>query len=180
MPEPGDATWKDFDAAEQARQAEIELQYQVIEGFNRALLNQVAGIEDDHLDVVEASPKGESEEPQKHLTLLSAMPSLYLKPALTPETIGKDAARDPYIGDPYVIAGEIPPRSQQLIDDMLAGIEASLDEGASTPGEEIWRGNIAGVPIEIRKIRQISVSKILDQEERTPILSMQAFAVNRF
>ena len=176
-----DPTWGDFDAAERSKADRLEEDYLEVEAFNRALLNQVAGLEYSELELEEVISKG-SDSPVPHTLKLSPTNALlYLRPDRRKQLhdVGEKGSVVFDDGDPHVIVGRIPRRTQELIENLLAGIEAKVDNNRSTPDEEMWIGNIAGQPIEVVKYRS-TLSRIVDDRTITePMLSMRAYRVEK-
>ncbi len=151
-PQSPDDLWQAFDDNEISRAEKLEEQYRVIEGYNALLLNQVAGIEDSVFvlegkitdDGIDTSD-GPSEFRGK-----TQMAILFLQPDRTKELIaqGEPGEHAELYGNPYVIRGEVPERTQKLIDELFLSTEATLDEDISSPELEVWKGNVAGVPVE--------------------------------
>lgn len=169
-PQPPDDLWSKFHANEISRAEKLEEQYKVIEGYNAHLLNQVAGIEDS-VFMLEGritdngidTSDGPSEFRGK-----THMAALFLQPDRREELVaqGEPGERVEHYGDPYVIRGEVPERTQRLIDELFASTEAVLDEGKSTPEWEVWKGNVAGAPIEFDVHKQ-TLRIITGKEEKT-------------
>ena len=143
-----DPFWQEFEAAEIEKQDKLEKQYREIEHYNAKLLNMVAGLEASGLQYVEPI----SEEPTGPAPDLSDMRNtlLYLQPDRREELYevegGELAER---AGNPHVITGDIPPRTQQLIENLLASIDAKKDEAQSNDTQEIWHGVVGTQPVKI-------------------------------
>lgn len=181
QPQPVDPFWEDFEVSGQKREAQLEADYKTIEGYNRILLNQVAGLEDDVLVPEEMLNEGpEDFDPSIGLKIVTANALLFLRPDRRAE-ISQSGEQKRVLtdGDPHTITGVVPERTQKLIDDLLTGIEAHPNQERSTTSEEAWVGNIAGQPIEIVKHRGILTKGTGDNETREPLLSIRAYRINK-
>lgn len=180
---PPDDVWREFDAGEAARAEQIEEQYRVIEGYNAHLLNQVAGIEDS-VYTLEGRITDEGidrSEGPRELRGKTHMAGLFLQPDRRKELHdqGETGEYAELYGSPYVIRGEVPERTQRLVDELFASTEAVMDQERSTPDWEIWVGNVAGAPVEFDVHKQ-TLRIIAGQEERSEkTLSIYANRVRR-
>ncbi len=179
--EPSDSTWADFDAVNKQEQEALEQAYQEVEGWNSVLLNQVAGIEDVNLTLVRKLSDSPDDEhmPGDKMSLKTTNALLYLRPD-TRSKLYDQGEPDAVIhaqGDPYTVTGDVPPRTQKLIDDLLASTSATHDTEHSTAEDEIWRGDVAGQPIKIVKIHGVMTSHAFDPTDtkHNPTLSVRIY-----
>lgn len=172
---PQDPLWGSFDQVDAEHAARLEEGYKQVEGYNAELLNQVASIADSNLKLVGSL----SENPQAPPDLsLVRQATLYLRPDRQGELSdqGERASVTYEDGFPYSIVGDIPPRSQKLIEDLLTSTEAVMNEPDSTPTEEIWSGNIAGEPIDLVLFHKTKIVYLPSGEEaRSPTLMIRAY-----
>ena len=119
---PDDSLWTEFDSIEARRKAETEAAYRAIEGYNDTLLNRVAGISDAAYNLV--SPLGGVSE--DHASGDAFHPDvdnelLFLRPDTTEKALAEGGSpQDVYMkGNPYVVVGDVPPETEQLIDKLL-------------------------------------------------------------
>lgn len=161
--EPNDEIWQQFNADTAERLEREEVAYQEVEDYNRHLLNQIVGLEDAHF----TSLDGQAPD----LTLKPSTSRLFLRPDRQMEL--HNQGENSRNGDPYVITGDIPPRSQKLLDDMLQGINAKVDESKSEPDKTVYRGEIGGQPLEVVIHRQV-YKLITENEEK---LATRTFAM---
>lgn len=174
---PPEDLWQDFHKAEAASAEQLEEQYKVIEGYNSKMLNQVAGIEDavfelqgrigeDGIDPLEG--QGEIRGKSSFMSLL------YLKPDTREYLVqqGEVPQVADLNGNPYVIRGEVPARTQKLIDDLFASTGAVKDNERSKPTWEVWKGDVAGQPIEFDVYRHVHKLIRGDHEEEVPTLAI--------
>ncbi len=152
-----DPLWQQFHAAEAQSDVALEVRYQEIEGFNAHILNLVAGIQDSEfkLQGVLGDKPEDPDNPMPETLVLKQTHEnfLFLQPDRRDEL--HQQGEDAFLGDPYVIRGDVSPRTQKLIEDMFTSTEATLDKEHSTPTIEIWRGNVAGTPIHFEKRNQM-------------------------
>lgn len=155
QPNPdGDNLWQQFDAVEAQKQEELEAAYQQVEGYNAQMLNQVAGIEDTVFQVNGVIKDGETSyhdgQPEE-IRGKSFMSLLYLQPDRQEQLSAQGEHYDTIKnqGDPHVIRGEVPERSNKLLQNLLESIDAKELKHRSSPNLTVWRGSIAGEPIEI-------------------------------
>ena len=156
-PHSADPTWANFDQVMGEVADKLEEDYRRVEGFNATILNRVTGLsplgfrtEDTPAEGVDSLPSGD------RFDAFVDNYKLFLKPDYTQKFTNEgESPVDALIhGDPFSVYGEMPPRTQALIDDLLSSTSSALDEQRSTPGQEIWRGNVAGQPIEFVVSRQ--------------------------
>jgi hypothetical protein len=173
---PQDPTWDAFDKAEKEKAAQLEAAYQATEQNNSYLLNQLAGIEDMELTLVRGLSDAATDGPQR-LNLPVTNASLYLRPDRREELQqqGEDDLVVNSKGNPFTIVGDIPPRTEKLIEDLIKHTEAVPNQTDSTQLEEIWSGNIAGQPIELVFYHQSRTVILPDNETTEPVLSLRAF-----
>lgn len=152
-PDPSsDPLWKEFDDIEARRAVADEAAYRQIEAYNSIILNQIVGLEDQDIAYQGQIHDGELYPHMGgHKPKTSFMQQLYLQPDREEELIaqGESPSTIRMYHNPQVIRGKVPERTSKLVQDLLTGIEATKDVERSKPAETIWRGNIAGEPIEI-------------------------------
>lgn len=164
--------WKELDELNEQEAVELEADYQKIEGYNRRLLNQLAGLESS-THVVEGridndSKIQEAEELSKELKGRTISALLFLRPDYRDKLIeqGEPAEDVDLFADPYFIRGEVPERTDPLINDLISGLEAKEDTERSKPGLEVFIGNLAGEPIEIRITNNYFTRTTLNGEDK--------------
>lgn len=177
-PNPKDDIWKEFDAAEAAKNERLEHDYQVIEGYNATMLNQIAGLEDTVFQLQgEITEDGlDPTSGPNELRGKSLMSLLYLRPDRQQELYeqGETGEYAENNGNPYIIRGEVPERTQKLIDDLFASTGATKDKERSTPTWEVWKGDVAGQPIEFDVHKKTLKLMRGDREEVLPTLAIYA------
>lgn len=180
---PIDNTWQAFEAAESDKAGELEAAYQDIEANNRVLLNRVAGLETSGLEYRGAlgeKPANPAIVPGELNLDNMTNTILYLQPDRRGEFAESgELEREQREGSPFLIGGPVPARSQQLIDDMLTGIEAHVDEASSTPEKEVWLGKVGGIqPIRLEFDRTPAKIILGNQETIEQRLSVRAYRVS--
>lgn len=175
---PSLAMWAQFDATNADAQERQEEAYKQIEEYNRALLNQVAGLEDVEFRLIaEITKDGEENDLRDTPPVIKGRPYmsiLYLQPDRRQELM--EQGEDPESGNPYAIRGEVPERTTKLLDELIIGIEATKDEARSTAELTVWRGNIGGQPIELDfHTQDIKIHRGSDIQT---IPSLHVYAVN--
>ena len=164
--------WKELDALNEQEVIELEADYQKIEGYNRRLLNQLAGLESSTY-VVEGridddSKIQDSEELPKELKGRTVSALLFLRPDCRDKLIeqGEPAKDVDMFADPHIIRGVVPERTKQLINDLISGLEAKEDTERSKPGLEVFMGNLAGEPIEVHIINNYFTRTTLNGDDK--------------
>lgn len=179
--EPPDDVWRSFRAAEGVQETErLEGWYRTIEGQNARSLHQVVGLED--LTFTDQEPVGTPDYPDddtKENKLRVHLNPVLLQPDRRQEYIDYGVAPETahLFGDPYVIRGEVPPRTQKLIEDLFASTNAKKDDKASTLELEVWRGDVAGEPVEFDVYRFIDQINIEGGSINVPTLSIRVVGV---
>ena len=173
---PIDPTWDKFEAAEQAR---LEERYQGVEEHNRFKLNMAAGLEDLTLPVTRSGE--DLEGAQITVSGGGAVTSveLLLRPDRRTEfqEAGESDTRAWANGEAAIVVGPVPERTQKLMDDLLAGVEAQPDTGRSTPTEEMWTGSVAGQPVWIARYHDVAqVEDDKGEKVELPLISMRAYS----
>lgn len=181
---PVDPLWTEFDKTQEIIDQAQELAYQQVEEYNRRILNQIAGLE-----VVEFKLPGDpASNPllsktsiPREIKLNPSFARLYLRPDRIDELYeqGESSLDIELNGSPYVVNGELPDRTRQLIDDLLSGVEASIDTTKSTEMAKVYRGNVAGQPIGITLYRKnLTRTSTGENEKATPFYSFVAYTLD--
>lgn len=151
---PDDELWQQFYTNELRLQEQAEHAYKEIEGYNAIFLNQLAGLEESVFHVVgefgsdddsRADLRPQEIRGQSYMTLL------YLRPD-TRETLqeqGEDPDTIENLGNPHIIRGEVPARTKQLLENLIKSLGATIVQEKSTPEKTVWRGDVAGEPVEL-------------------------------
>jgi hypothetical protein len=150
--QPPDDLWAEFQAVNDAKNERLEQRYKEIEDYNAIMLNQVAGIEDSVFEI-KGRLTDEGIDPFGGPDEIRGKPFrslLFLQPDIRQDlqAQGESGQNIVMYGDPHVIRGEISPRTQKLVEDLFASTNATKDDRRSKPTWEIWRGDVAGQPIE--------------------------------
>lgn len=182
QPSPDDL-WKEFRDVELDFSERLEGRYREIEGYNALILNQIAGIEDSVLSIEGRITDGVLDPlaGPEEMRLKPQMSLLYLQPDRREELYDQGESGD-YVtlyADPHVIRGEVPSRTRQLIDDLFASTGATIDKDRSKPGLQVWKGDVAGQPIEFDVHKQPYRVIQGDKEKLVPTLSIYVNRVNR-
>lgn len=168
-----DEVWQQFSQAEAQAAENLVEAYALIEGYNAKLLNQVSGLEDPDLTLVEPLTPGAEEAPKLGPP---TMVKLFMRPDI------QDALHEQHEssgvlyekGDPYVVVGEVPAETKAMMARMLSAANADLDAAHSTQGLTIWRGDIAGQPIRFEMSTRTMTSYVPEGEKSTTVRSMIA------
>lgn len=164
--------WKELDTLNEQEAIELEADYQKIEGYNRRLLNQLAGLVPSTYviegKVDDDSSNLEAEESPKKLEGRTISALLFLRPDYRDKLIdqGEPMADVAMFADPHTIRGEVPERTKQLINDLLSGLEAEKDTELSKPNIEVFMGNLANEPIEVHIINNHYIRTTLDGDDK--------------
>lgn len=157
--QPSDNLWEDFDKAEALASQQMEERYQEIEGYNAEFINQIVGITDSvyRVDGVIESGERRSTGDTGEIRAKPFRSLMFVQPDRRQDLINQGETKDSaaHYGDPHVIRGEVPQRSQKLIDDLLSSCSAVLDKERSEPEMDVYRGNVAGQPIDFEIHKQV-------------------------
>lgn len=174
-----DPLWAELDYAESKEQEELEAGYKEVEGWNAALLNQVAGLQGMGLNLIGRLGDG-SDEGNPPFDMSAHKPTnslLYLRPDTREKLYAQGEL--PYAihseGDPYTITGDVPSRAKKLIDDLIANTSSKLDAENSTPDKEIWHGDVAGQPVRFVKYYGVITAHGLYSTTESPTLSIRVY-----
>jgi hypothetical protein len=168
--------WAAFDAAEQGV---IQERYRQIEQRNQQTLNLAAGLEDYSVPIVGGGVGVDGQVLEISGGDQVSSFELQLRPDTRAELAGDGlSAHDAWAkGEGSVLVGDVPERTQRLMDDLLRGIEGQLDEARSTPETEMWAGNVAGQPVWVDRHHD-TVGHTDEQGNRVqlPVVSMRVYS----